>query len=179
LQISIYDLSQRKERIENKMEGDDKKQDRFTTLSGDRYGQSKMIGYCVGDTGRKDDPHQYIVATTDPAYKPASSAEFSEHDAKTDDLRKKIDNIYDQVCGKGTELLEPEYTEFEVKASKVNVISLCVASVLASLLIFIGIIAPLINGLPHRLFWLSMGLPAAGVAAGNILILLGHSEAKD
>ncbi len=157
------------------MKKDSKRQDRLMTLSGS-FGRSKMG---VGAKGRKEDTHQYIVATTDPSYKPASSAEFSEHDAKTDDLQKKVDNIYERVCGKETELLEPEYVEFEVRASRIHVISLCAASVLASLLLFIGIIAPLINGLPHRLFWLSMGLPAAGVAAGNILILLGGREAKD
>jgi len=145
-----------------------------------RLDRSEMSVERIGDKKKKEDTHQYMTSTTNPLYKPASSAELSKHDAKTDDLCEMVGNIYKRVCGKETELLQPEYVEFEVKASRIHVISLCAASVLASLLIFIGIIAPLINGLPHRLFWLSMGLPAAGVAAGNILILLGGGrEEKD
>ena len=159
----------------------EKRMQDWTKISNGRSSRSNMTKDNVDVKEGNEYAQKHVVATItdDPAYRPASSAEFSAHDIKMDAISKKVDDIFEQVFTKETELLEPTFAELTVRPSPIHVVSLCASSVLASLLILMGLIAPLIEGLPNRLFWLSMGFPAAGVASANLIILLSDSEKVD
>ncbi len=147
-----------------------------------RFNRKKISARESGSVQRgKNADVQYtsVTITDDRGYVPASSMEVGEVREDVKKISKKLDKVIEKLPQSQPELLEPEYCEVEIKALRVHVISLCGASVLATLLILIGAIAPLIKGLPHRMFWLSMGFPAAGVALGNLIILLGGREGKD
>ena len=127
----------------------------------------------------KPKTHVSVVATNDPVYRPASSLELQEHDRQSGAILKKVDAIYDYLAGGLPEMLHLDYEESRLEASRVHILSLCAASVLAGLIMGIGIISALFKSLPDSLFWLSMGFPAAGVAAANLIILLDNNDGKE
>lgn len=136
-----------------------------------------------GSKEQEDLEKKYLLLiSNEPEYMPVSLSALKKTETK---LLNKIDE--EMGVYRGTikanllseldpDLMQPKVTVANICELRIHIISLLASSILASVLIMIGIFAFFASSLPHPLFWIGMGIPAFGITIANLIVLLSGGE---
>lgn len=136
-----------------------------------------------GSKGKEDLEKKYLLLmSNDPEYMPVSLSALEKTETK---LLSKIDEKMGVYRGEikanflselDPDLMQPKITVANICELRIHIISLLASSILASVLIMIGIFAIFASSLPHPLFWIGMGVPAFGITIANLIVLLSGEK---